>query len=642
MKSKIFAAIMLVIIALTAYAGKIDPRLRSVGEEYVTAWVFFEDKAVSKGDEGRIARGYLSERAIARRVSAGIAIDEKDVPVEESYISRIEGEGAVVRRQSRWLNAASFQLPARALDRIAELDFVREIRPVTRYVRSIPEPRERPFPDGGPDDFYGYTKNQLEMIAVTDLHDMGYYGQGVLVGMLDSGFRTTHKAFDSLDLVAAYDFIHNDESVDYDSVAGDLDYTGYRHGTQTLGCVAGYLPGIYIGAAYRASVALAKTEDVSAEYVTEEDNWVAGIEWLDSLGADIVSSSLGYSDFDTDTPYTFEDMDGNTAITTIAADIAASRGICVVNSAGNERNSHNWPHIIAPADGDSVLAVAAVNPLKMIASFSSPGPSADGRIKPDVSATGYLTVLVNTEDTIGVNLWGAGTSFSCPLIAGLCAAVKSANPSLGGYDLALAVRSSGERVRAYDPAFPVDSADNDYGWGIPKGPVAAGIAEGFYCRLVDAANGQLLCFMQATLNYGGYSRTFFSDTFGILVDPIAEAGETLSLSVPGFYSTNSIPIDGVGRTIYLERLGNDDVIQVFPNPASENLVVLVFEGEKAQFTVYSSDGSIVHDQALEFSTNKRFIWDMKSGSGSRIANGTYIVRVATEKDEIVRKIAVVR
>ncbi|MGC9315558.1 MAG: S8 family serine peptidase, partial [bacterium] len=417
MKSKLLVIIMLTLAVAAVSAAKIDSRIKTSGGEEIKVWVFFEDKGVSRGTEGAVAREYLSERAIARRAEAGISFDERDIPVEASYISRVEAEGGTLIRQSRWLNGASFVIRARHIGRIAELDFVREIRPVARLVRPIPEPRERPFPDGGPDEFYGSTRGQLDMIGATDLHDLGYAGHGVLVGLLDSGFRLTHNAFDSLDLVATYDFLHDDESVDYDSSAGDTDYSGYRHGTQTLGCVAGYLPGIYIGAAYRASVALGKTEDVSSEYVTEEDNWVAGIEWMDSLGADIVTSSLGYSVFDSDTPYTFDDMDGNTALTTIAADIAASKGICVVNSAGNERNDFYWPHIIAPADGDSVLAVAAVDPFKVIAPFSSPGPTADGRIKPDVSATGMWTVLVNTEDTVGINLWGSGTSFSCPLIA---------------------------------------------------------------------------------------------------------------------------------------------------------------------------------------------------------------------------------
>lgn len=642
MRSKLLIIITIAVICTAAFSTKIDSRLKNVSGEEVIVWVFFDDKGPERKGDIRLAREYLSERALERRSQAGIELDEKDIPVAERYVATVEEIGAELRHKSRWLNGASFVVQPRMIEEIAELEFVREIRPVAKYIREIPEPRRRPYPDSGPDDFYGQCLSQLQMIAATDLHDMGYAGQGVLVGMLDSGFRLKHYAFDSLDLVAKYDFIHGDTTVDYDSLAGDEDVNGYRHGTQTLGCVAGYLPGTYIGTAYRASIALGKTEDVSEEYLTEEDNWVAGIEWMDSLGADIVSSSLGYSVFDSDTPYTFDDMDGNTAITTIAADIAASRGICVVNSAGNERGDSYWPHIIAPADGDSVLAVGAVDPFKMIASFSSPGPTADGRIKPDVSATGAMTVLVNPDDTIAINLWGFGTSFSCPLVAGLCAAIKSANPDLSGWDLAMAVKHSGDRYRAYDPLFSADSADTNYGWGIPQGPVAAGLADGFYCRLIDASIGKVLSNVQVNLDYGTETKTVSTDTFGILIDPIAESGQSIDLSVAGFYEVTNIPVDMQGRAIYLERLGDTEGIQVFPNPASDSLVVLVYEAERAQFTVYSSDGSIVHDRILEFATNKRYTWDMLSGSGEHIANGVYIVRVATEDEEIIRKIAVVR
>jgi len=651
MRTLPFAVTVLLLVAIGGLSGAIvHPRLNRAISDPVKVWVFFTDKQEQSRSVEVSAIEYLSPRAVERRRAAGIEFDLKDMPVSDDYIASIEALGGQICRESRWLNGASFWIPSNAINEIAASSFVAEIRPVEKYKRNPPEMRMRPLPDAGPSEFYGECVNQLEMIGATYLHEVDStsgHGEGVLVGILDSGFRLIHHAFDSLDLVAAWDFLHDDETLDFDSVAGDTDYNGYRHGTYTLGCVAGYLPGTYIGSAYRASVALAKTEDVSAEYITEEDNWVAGIEWLDSLGADIVSSSLGYSVFDSDTPYTFEDMDGNTAITTIAADYAASRGICVANSAGNERSDYYWPHIIAPADGDSVLAVAAVDPFKHITSFSSPGPSGDGRIKPDCAATGFMTVLVNVYDTIGVNLFGSGTSFSCPLIAGLCAAVKSANPDLFGYDLALAVKRSGDRYRAFDPTYPeIDSADNDYGWGVPQGIVAAGLTEGFYGRLIDASNGELLRHVQATLDYGNESRVVTSDTFGLFVDPLAEAGKTLSIEVAGYYPVENLAVGIDDGAFFLERLGGPTPaplsFKIFPNPATDSLIIIVYNSPTAQITVYSADGAVVHDELFEYDNTKRVSWDLTCPGGDRIANGIYIVRVASEDAELVRKIAVVR
>ncbi len=638
MRRYLIAIIIVLVAAASLSAGKIAPSLRDA-EGAVRVWVFFEEKPEKSAD---IARESLSERALARRASAGIELDVHDIPVNHSWVRQIVALGAELRRESRWLNAASFEMRPEILEAVAEFDFVREIRPMRSYRRPIePVAHRRPSDSAPPDDFYGPTRAQLEMLGATELHDRGFNGQGVLVGMLDSGFRLTHRAFDSLDVVAKYDFMHNDTTVDWDTLAGDTDFYGFRHGTYCLGAVAGYSPGEVIGVAYRASVALAKTEDVQAEYVGEEDNWVAGIEWLDSLGADIVSSSLGYSYFDSLTPYTMDDLDGNTILVTVAADIAASRGICVVNSAGNERANPDWPTIIGPADGDSVLAVAAVGNDRVIAPFSSPGPSADGRIKPDISAVGYGTILVDAYADEGYSA-GSGTSFSCPLIAGLCAAVKSARPELSGYNLAMAVRASGDRVRAYDPSFPADSADSDYGWGIPKGLVAAGLTRGLYGRAVDALSGQIIANKEIHFIYSGETRISSTDTFGIFIDDLAVDGQSVTLFIPGYTFSASYPIDGVGRAIRFNRLGGGAQLQVFPNPASSELKAVAYEGENALFTVYNAAGELVFEHSWPPAEQLQFIWPLTNSKGKPVANGIYVVRLATESETISEKIAVLR
>ncbi len=637
-------AVIFLFSAVCCFAGgKIHPSLESVAGNSVKVWVFFDDKPMDGKSLDEAARQSLSRRAFLRRQRDAIPLDIADVPVSERYIGQIESSGGKLLRESRWLNGASFIMPTTSIRHISALPFVREIRPVRSFRRPrFPEPRYRPRPRvEEPDSFYGAAYEQLKMIGATYLHDAGYAGQGVLVGMLDSGFRLTHNAFDSLDLIAKYDFLHNDSTVDYDSLAGDSDESGFTHGTQTLGCIAGYLPGVYIGAAYRASFALAKTEDVDSEFVTEEDNWVAGIEWLDSVGADIVSSSLGYGTFDEDTPYTFDDLDGNTAIVTIAADIAASRGICVVNSAGNYRNTYEWPHIIAPADGDSVFAIGAIDRKHVVAHFSSPGPTADGRIKPDCAAMGFGVALLDPSSSEDICL-GAGTSFACPLVAGLCAAVKSADPDLSGYDLALAVRNSGDRRRAYDPSYSADSANNDYGWGIPQGPVAAGLYDGFYGRIIDAKSGNVIPNMTITLDYDSISRTVSSDTFGIFVDPLADIGDMLTLSVSEYVAQFGIQVDDHGHAIFLERLGDAAPLRLFPNPASDSLIAVVYNSDKARLSVFTADGAPVFDRTFVVGAVKRISWKLTNDNGQPIANGVYIVRLAAKDNTIVRKIAVVR
>jgi serine protease AprX len=247
------------------------------------------------------------------------------------------------------------------------------------------------------------------------------------------------------------------------------------HGTYTLSALAGFKEGQLIGPAYGASFLLAKTENTDYERHIEEDNWVAGAEWADSLGADIISSSLGYRDFDSsNTSYTWKDMDGNTTIVTIGADVAASRGILVVNSAGNEGSaSGNINTLVAPSDGDSVLAVGAVYSSGALVSFSSMGPTADGRIKPDVVARGFGTYCASSWDTSGY-AGVSGTSLSCPLVAGASALVLQANPTFSNMDIINALKNTASQAQ---------TPNNEYGWGIINAYQAA-------LYPTDIANGE--------------------------------------------------------------------------------------------------------------------------------------------------------
>jgi hypothetical protein len=259
------------------------------------------------------------------------------------------------------------------------------------------------------------------------------------------------------DIVATWDFYNDDPDVEFEE--GDHPNQD-RHGTSTLGCIAAWAPQNLIGVAYDASFALAKTEHIDHEINAEEDDFVAGLEWLDSLGVDIASSSLGYSRFDVGQDnYTVDDLNGDICITTIACDMAAARGIFVVTSAGNKGADYNWQgRITSPADGDSVMAVGAVSADSTIAYFSSRGPTADGRTKPDFVAMGQGTLVIDTNPNSGSNYsTGDGTSYSGPLLAGAAALLLQKNPHTLPMDLAALMKANASHSAVPDTA---------YGWGI--------------------------------------------------------------------------------------------------------------------------------------------------------------------------------
>ncbi len=421
------------------------------------AWIYFKDKGTLSTLKKQKAERFLTQRAIARRLKQNLntdPIDYSDFPIAQDYVRVLRPLVHKVRARSRWLNAVSVELSAEQLQQVRRLDFVDRIRPVhaSRPRRTLPEKavahKANYLAKTGSLD-YGASYDQIHLINADVLHEKGLYGQGVLICMLDDGFNLLnhHIAFDSLDVQATWDFIHDDESVD-DS---EYDATEGTHGTKTLSTIGGYTPGSLIGTAYKATYLLAKTEVDASETPVEEDYWVEGIEWADSLGADVVSSSLGYIDW-----YTWQDMDGETATTTIAADLAVEKGILVLNSAGNEYDNADHNTLIAPADGNNVLAVAATYSDGSRASFSSVGPSADGRVKPDIAAMGAGVTYASSYSDSGFAS-GNGTSFSCPIAAGGAALLLNAFPDLTPAQIQQALRNTASQS---------DNPDKYLGWGI--------------------------------------------------------------------------------------------------------------------------------------------------------------------------------
>ena len=412
------------------------------GKEY-RVWVYFDKK-----DKSIITE--LDPAAIKRRVKHNIFTATKyDSNIKEEYIKELEAVGAKIKNQSRWLNAVSLVVDINQIELIQKLPFVKKIEPVRQHKKkkAIQSVDNQTLVNRDID--YGLSFNQIEQINCRIPHIAGYYGQGVRVLYIDTGFELNHEAYDSLNLIGQYDFINNDQNAANETDQEILENQD-DHGTLCLSVMAGYAPGSLIGPAFKSEYLLAKTEIKAEEIQQEEDNYIAALEWGESLGADIACASLGYLDW-----YSYEDLDGNTAATTKAIDIASELGVLCVNSAGNEGNDP-WYHIITPADADSVLSVGAVDANDVIANFSSRGPTFDGRIKPEVCARGVSTYCVRSN-TENIYRNASGTSFSAPLAAGAAAVIMSANPEWTNMQVREAIMMTASQF---------NSPDNDYGHGI--------------------------------------------------------------------------------------------------------------------------------------------------------------------------------
>jgi serine protease AprX len=429
-------------------------RQGAAGEAHAV-WVYLRDK-----ETGTAARpAPLSARALGRRARRAPdfrRVAYEDQAVARLYVEQVAARVTRVRHTLRWFNAVSVEATAAQVRSLAALPFVERLDLVQRAPRT-PEPvvaieSDR---DGGlvrPRTAgldYGSGLDQVAQIRVPELHQRGLTGDGVLVALFDSGFpNLEHEALGSLNVVAQRDFV-----LGADTVRSSTNF----HGLATLSVIGGYRPGELIGPAYGASYILAVTEDERSERPVEEDNWAAAAEWAEAMGVDVISSSLGYSVFDRPFPsYSARDMDGATAVTTRAAFMASVRGVVVVNSVGNGGFHPARNTLGAPADGLYVLAAGGVDRAGARSTFSSVGPTADGRLKPDVAALATAVKIATTTTTASYG-FASGTSFSCPLIAGVVALVLQANPAFVVDDVIGALRTTASQSTA---------PDNLLGWGI--------------------------------------------------------------------------------------------------------------------------------------------------------------------------------
>ncbi len=421
-------------------------------------FIRFTDKAGSAFSTSNPA-AFLSPRAVARRTAHAIPITDEDLPVNDNYISGVSTQGALVLARSKWFNGVIVQCDSAILANILTLPYVVNATKIFKHVSNsgnskfdtgMPIARRTDLRTASLD--YGFAYNQIHLMNGEYLHNNGFTGSGMVIAVIDAGFYNVDQlpTFDSLrsrnGILGTWDFVDNQSSV----------YEDDTHGMEVLSTIAGNTPGELVGTAPDADFWLLRTEDVFSENVIEEYNWAAAAEYADSVGVDVISSSLGYSDFDdTLASHTYADMNGHTCPSSIAADFAVSRGILVCVSAGNS-GGNQWHYISAPSDGDSVLAVGAVDSDGLYVGFSSYGPSSDGDVKPNVAAKGANATVADPFGTIG----GAnGTSFSCPILAGAATCLIQAHPTKSVIEIKAAIEASANYFLT-----PTDTL----GYGIPN------------------------------------------------------------------------------------------------------------------------------------------------------------------------------
>ncbi|PKP33932.1 MAG: peptidase S8 [Bacteroidetes bacterium HGW-Bacteroidetes-17] len=430
---------------------------------------------------------FLSLKALNRRLKNKIPITSQDLPVDQSYIDLVSDAGAKFMFITKWMNGIGISsVDPEELETIGNLPFVESVELIHNNLSVFGESSadllktaviSNEVSTDKTDQIlksnklknnelianldYGFADTQIKMLNGDLMHQRGFLGENIMIAVLDNGFLNVNNldAFDSLwfnnQVISTHDFVINDQ----------IQFNAGDHGAKVLSIMAANKPGVYIGTAPKANYHLIRTEIEGSESLLEEYLWMCGAEYADSIGADIINSSLGYTEFDDVTQnHQYSDMDGNTTIVTRAADIAASKGILVINSAGNSANKP-WRYIGAPADGDSVMAVGAVDENRLWTQFSSVGPTADGRTKPDIVAQGKNTAIIENNGSV---VFGNGTSFSAPIIAGLSACLWQSRPDLNNMQIKESIEKSANLY--YWP-------DSHYGYGLPDFSVAMQIAQ---------------------------------------------------------------------------------------------------------------------------------------------------------------------
>ena len=599
-------------------------------------WIHLNESAIS---DNVVA---LSEKSLKRRAKVdpeNFLIDKNDYAIKSEIIEELEQSGVNIRHQSRWMRAVSAEANIDKIEKLSKKYFVKKISEVEVYSKTPIEISSKvgKLYEGNKSLAlsYGSSFEQIQFIKALKLHQAGLSGEGVTIGIFDSGFDTERPAFfDSLRVETAYDFINNDTTIGAPDCEEQHESNQQSyHGTLVMGVIAGFDPGNLIGVAYNATLVLAKTEITCSgtEIKQEEDNWVAAAEWADSVGVDIINTSVGYAIFTDSGSYTIDDLDGNTALITIAADIAASKNILVISSAGNERNT-TWGTISMPADGDSVIAVGAVLSNGEIAYFSSPGPSADGRIKPEIVTLG---TSVYTSRAIGGYTQVQGTSFSSPLVAGACALALEHDQTLTAADIRQKIIQSGDRYL---------SPNNDYGYGLFNAIDVADIIKFEIPQIVRVFMGSTKTIHIRTSGRSNVipQLSMFSSINGVILVDSGNGSGTLEITAldsnplefeiglvadVGYFADTSY----VNIEYYVES-----ELEIFAGPNPFNEIVRIFispdAGDMKSITIFNSAGEKVWEIVNNSLPNADiWEWNGRNSHNEEVADGAYLVLVKTDR-----------
>lgn len=673
-----FVVSILLLFTFVLATGIVSPLHATENNKY---WVYFTDKGTGIPSSGALGKysgayqqavGQLSTRALQRRAKvlpAESLVDASDAPLYEPYINTVLHYGATLRQQSRWLNAASVVASAEQVQAIALLPFVRSVVQVIT-VRGTPLPQDNVATSrtlfSATSYDYGPSFDQVDMIRATTMHELGITGKEVRIGMLDSGFRwKTHEALQGRNIVDEYDFIfHDDVTSNQSNDVSSQD----QHGTITLSTLGGFKEGKLIGPAFDAEFLLAKTEFIPSETQVEEDDWAAGLEWLEANGADIVSSSVGYNIFDDDSGYTWEDGDfnGRTSVTAQAAIRAARLGVLVCTSMGNEGNGNGIEGtMLTPADADSILSVGAISLIRTLPYFSSTGPTNDGRIKPDVVAPGVsIYCALPGKRTYG---YQQGTSLAAPLAAGCAALVLSARPELTALEVRDALRTTADTANnSSHHQFP----NNYLGWGITDA-VAAALSFGpifsnqpvihnsivstdivskfgikpdsvmlYYKTENNASYTPLPMELDSAMMFatsGRYSAALPSLPSGSVVQFFIEArdsaGNSYQSPAPIFNKQWQLCCGSSGVWSGSGIPEQNMLLQNYPNPfnSSTTIHVQTTQCERAQVVVHAVNGQAIKTLFDGVTTPEalQLVWDGNNEQGTSVASGIYFVRVTT-------------